>query len=270
MLNKFDTRDFGAFLINFERACTYTELILTPPPVGDPDGLLRQAIPQYRQALLGLMKTCLDGKVLLSQSVGLQIGRLEHRLSNERDFHHPSLVAEARVTRQLLLDDLAQHAFVTIPRDFRQFYEQSEPLFGQEVADEFQDANRDIEGAGRCLALSEWTACVFHCMRVLEHGLGKMAGRFSVPFGVDSWHAVLRGIEDGITILRNQRSLTEEMRAEITYYSDIASQFRHFKDAWRNHVSHAREHYDDRVAMKVYTAVRDVMQQLAKPVLSGP
>jgi hypothetical protein len=77
---------------------------------------------------------------------------------------------------------------------------------------------------------------------------------------------VIKGIEDGITDLRNKRGLTDQDRKEITYYSDAASQFRHFKDAWRNHVSHGREHYDQRDAEKVLTNVREFMQHLAKPV----
>ena len=93
-----------------------------------------------------------------------------------------------------------------------------------------------------------------------------MAKRFNVPFAVDSWHKVIKGIEDGITDLRNKQGLTEQDRKEITHYSDAASQFRHFKDAWRNHVAHGREHYDDRDADKVLTHVIEFMKHLAVAV----
>ena len=39
--------------------------------------------------------------------------------------------------------------------------------------------------------------------------------------------------------------------------------FRHFKDAWRNHVSRSKEHYDERDAERVYGQVRDFMQKIA-------
>ena len=100
-------------------------------------------------------------------------------------------------------------------------------------------------------------------MRVLEQGLRQMAQRFNVPFRQDSWHKVLQGIEDGIEALRNKGSLTDKDRSEITFYSEAAAQVRYFKDAWRNHVAHAREHYDEREADSVYTHVRDFMQHMA-------
>jgi hypothetical protein len=145
-------------------------------------------------------------------------------------------------------------------------YQQTTPAFGVEVEAAFPDATGEIAAASRCYAVDEWTACVFHAMRVLEHGLRPIAQRFNVDFAVDSWHKVIKGIEDGLNALRNKQGLTERDRQEITYYSDAASQFRHFKDAWRNHVSHAREHYDEREAEKVLTHVREFMQHLATPV----
>jgi hypothetical protein len=96
-----------------------------------------------------------------------------------------------------------------------------------------------------------------------------MAVRFNVSFAVDSWHRVITGIEDGIVALRNPppgTALSDTDRKEITFYSEAASQFRYYKDAWRNHVSHAREHYDDRDAETVLTHVRATMQTLAKGI----
>jgi len=143
---------------------------------------------------------------------------------------------------------------------------EAEILWGDATLGAFPEATRDMGAAMRCSALNEWTACVFHLMRVLELGLRTMATRFAVPFEVDSWHKVIKGIEDGIGELRNKQGLTVKDRAEITYYSDAASQFRHFKDAWRNHVSHSREHYDGRDAAKVLAHVVEFMQHLAMPV----
>jgi hypothetical protein len=153
--------------------------------------------------------------------------------------------------------------FFCIERGAGASFGRSDP-FGEEVATAFPDAKRDIEASARCLALREWTACVFHSMRTLEHGLRPVATRFDVPFTTDSWHAVLKGIEAGITALRNKPNLTVDDRLEITFYSDAATQFRHFKDAWRNHVSHSREHYDDRDAPRVFDHVRDFMQHMAR------
>jgi hypothetical protein len=167
--------------------------------------------------------------------------------------------------RELLFDtvlELTEPMFFCVKASHRALYEQREPPFGDIVETTFPDSKRDVAAAARCLALDEWTACVFHLMRVLEHGLRKMAARFGVPFATDSWHRVIKGIEDGISDLRNKPSLTDLERREITYYSEAASQFRHIKDAWRNHVSHAREHYDERDANSVCAHVKELMQHL--------
>lgn len=165
-----------------------------------------------------------------------------------------------------LIAELSEPMFLHIAANRRTLYEQKSPSFGLEVDLMFPDAKRDIEAASRCLALDEWTACVFHCMRVLEHGLRPLAQRFNVDFKVYAWHAVIKDVEQGIDALRNKGNLTDKDREEITFYSDAATQFRYFKDAWRNHVSHAREHYDERDADKVYGHVRDFMQHMvSKP-----
>ena len=160
--------------------------------------------------------------------------------------------------------ELESNVFLVVHPSRRQLFEQAAPQFGVEVETQFPQSSKDIAAAGRCYALEEWTACVFHSMRVLEHGLRAMATRFDVPCGVDSWHKIISGIEDGLTRLRNKHGLTDQDRNEITHYSDAAAQFRYFKDAWRNHVSHSGEFYDERDAEKVFRHVREFMQQLAR------
>jgi hypothetical protein len=68
-------------------------------------------------------------------------------------------------------DEMTSQVILAIDADRRMLYEQPEPPFRQAVAERFPDANRDIAAAGRCLTLEEWTAAVFHLMRVLEQGL---------------------------------------------------------------------------------------------------
>ena len=98
---------------------------------------------------------------------------------------------------------------------------------------------------------------------LLEHGLRLVAERFNVPFATDSWHKVIRGVEEGLAGLRNRSALSDADRRDITVYSEAAAQFRYFKDAWRNHVSHSRESYDERDASTVMTHVREFMHHLA-------
>jgi hypothetical protein len=198
----------------------------------------------------------------LPQRFNWKLDRIDEAIRQER-FDARAVHTQLTEAAYDLMAELQEPMFLHIDSERRRFYEQQEPPFGVDVETSFPDSARDIAAANRCYALDEWTACVFHSMRVLEHGLRRIAKRFSVSFTTDSWHVVIRNVEAEIDAMRNKSGLTEQDRTEITYYSDAASQFRYFKDAWRNHVSHAREHYDEREAEKVLTHVKEFMQHLA-------
>jgi cell fate (sporulation/competence/biofilm development) regulator YlbF (YheA/YmcA/DUF963 family) len=161
--------------------------------------------------------------------------------------------------------------FLHIESQRRETYEQKEPLFGKPVADSFNAANRDIAAAGRCLALDEPTACVFHLMRVLEHGLRALAEKVGLDndaMAHENWQNVIDQIEKKIRALD---SLTKGPAKvdRLKNYSAAAVQFRYFKDAWRNHVSHARESYDPREAESVFIHVKEFMQHLTVNASDG-
>src|SRR5205823_2346014 len=78
--------------------------------------------------------------------------------------------------------ELGAQVFLRLSPDRVAMYEQNVPPFGMEVADYFTDIEitRDIAACSRCLALEEWTASVFHCMRVLGVGVRLFAKRIGV------------------------------------------------------------------------------------------
>jgi len=161
-----------------------------------------------------------------------------------------------------LVIDLANSLFLTIPFDQAEFYVQSQPLFGQEVGDAFPDADADIAAAGRCLALEEWTAAVFHLMRASEVALRLLARRLRIrKTEIKEWATLLQDI-DRVLIQLRQRRRTSKRDRNLQYYSQARSSFAAFKDAWRNHVMHSRVEYDKKEAMKIYEHVKALMQQL--------
>jgi hypothetical protein len=83
-------------------------------------------------------------------------------------------------------DEAAELTFLYIDAEKLNLYGQPH-LFGKEVAARFPDSEYDIAEAGNCLALGRNTACVFHCMRVLEYGLSALAKKFKVPFEHTTW-----------------------------------------------------------------------------------
>jgi hypothetical protein len=76
--------------------------------------------------------------------------------------------------------ELTERVFVQIDSDRSAYMTTPEesavsPIFGTDVANNFSSAMNDAWGAGLCFATLRNTACVFHCMRVLEKGLISLA-----------------------------------------------------------------------------------------------
>jgi hypothetical protein len=173
------------------------------------------------------------------------------------------LVSELQMN---LLHDLEIHVFLCIPHLQRSLYEEPEKWFGQQVVDGFPDARRALRDAGRCLALDQWTAAVFHAMRILEHGLRAFASRvgltLAVPMELENWKNIIDQIEKEI---RKQEALPKSAAksAELQFCANAAAHFWYIKEAWRNHVSHSRADYDEDEAARVVEHVRDFMRALA-------
>ena len=181
-------------------------------------------------------------------------------------------LTETRVLLQELHNDILvvfkdRHFLMLDQLDEVINYRQPHPLFGPDVENYFPLATYDISAAGRCLALGEWTACVFHLMRVVEVGLRYFAGELGIEMkeGIDyaEWGAILKRIETTFE-QTEQQARGAEKSATQQFYSQVAINIGHFKNAWRNHVMHTREKSDDREAPEVFRYTRSFMQKLAE------
>lgn len=164
-----------------------------------------------------------------------------------------------------LTDGLGENVFLYIKSDRRTFYEQPEPPFGPQVEDLFPNAKLDISHAARCIAFDEWTACVFHLMRVLEHGLRYVANDIGLTMSPEldeQWKTLIDRMLSEISKLEGKPK-TPEKAEQLKFYSTVGLDLRNFKNAWRNDVSHSRETYDERQAMAVWDQVRRFMQAIA-------
>jgi hypothetical protein len=100
-------------------------------------------------------------------------------------------------------------------------------------------------------------------MRVLERGLNSLAGKFGVDFSHTNWHNVIEPLEKKIRQMDS--SFGTDWKELQKFYSRAAMQFMSLKDAWRNHVMHARGvPYDPGTALSVFAHVREFMQALAE------
>jgi len=138
-------------------------------------------------------------------------------------------------------------------------------LFGQDVTDHFPSATVDIEEAGKCLALSRATACVFHLMRVMEIGLRVLSATLNDP-SLDpqrnpNWGAILGRCRAELAKPLAKRS--PEWVADEHFLSEAAATLEAVKNAWRNPTMHVEISYDDDKALDVWNSVRAFMRHLA-------
>jgi hypothetical protein len=169
------------------------------------------------------------------------------------------------------LNELRRQVYLHITPDKLKFYFEGKDrckrnIFGDEVDKAFPSTREDIYEAGNCLALERWTASVFHCMRTLELGLQALATELSISFSgtldLQNWQNIIESIES--EILKLEKIPKSKYKSNtLKFFSGAAMQFRWFKEAWRNHVAHVRESYDEGKAVSILTHVREFMQQLA-------
>lgn len=163
--------------------------------------------------------------------------------------------------------ELEEQLFFVVPASHKKWFTFGDvAIFGTAVADAFPDSTPDIAEAGRCYALDRWTASVFHLMRALELALHKWARELGVDqfsaIELENWKNILDAAEKKVKELDGQsKSATKDK--ELKYYGETLGRYRAIKDAWRNHVAHARERYDEGRALSILNNVKEFMSLLA-------
>jgi hypothetical protein len=216
---------------------------------------------ELRSALLGLVPHV---KALpLSAAVKDQFKRLNDYVDKSRLEDARGVIALVDDFHAAFIKDFNEDVLVVVPRDKWPLYEPIGPLFGDDVEAKF-DVSFDVSAAGRCLALEEWTASVFHCMRVLEIGLVAFHQELKLPpRDRPEWNELLADIDNERKRLREMNRAIRPPMELLDHYDSIASSFRSFRGAWRNHVMHSRSNYTEKEAPEIYAAVKSFMKELA-------
>jgi hypothetical protein len=168
-----------------------------------------------------------------------------------------------------VVSELASHLCFFVGSEFKWHYLTPERVTGSAFESIFPDSVKDAHDGIRCFILDQWTASVFHFMRVLEHGIRHIGVEVGLPeenLKQENWKNIIDQVEKKI---RGMEGLpkSEDKSVQLSYFSEAASNFRYFKDAWRNHVAHSRVSYDSKDAKRVMDHVIDFMQHLAARTL---
>lgn len=173
---------------------------------------------------------------------------------------------EALSMLQFVIDrELGEHVFIFIPEE-RVAWLNKQDAFGPEVSLNFTSAKEDIIESANCYAVGLYTACIFHTMRVLEHGIKALAKDVGLKFYRQSWGTIIKKIKDNIDL--EIKSLSgqpkDPARTErLQFLSQTAQEFTYFKDGWRNYVMHGEDKYDGPKALSVLNHVKTFMAHLA-------
>ena len=195
---------------------------------------------------------------------------LDEAVEEEPDIH--TIISGLKNFNTTLEDELRRRVFLYITPDDLGFYKAPEAFFPFTVK-AYPASRFDIAEACRCYALGCYTASVYHSMGVVQAGLHALATELGVTFthSIDlaEWNGIINALETAIKPYR-EGPRSDEKDRKLSFYSGCASQFRYFKDAWRNHVAHMREEYDRDQAHSILLHVRDFMEKLAYRIKENP
>jgi hypothetical protein len=102
-------------------------------------------------------------------------------------------------------------------------------------------------------------------MRVLERGLEALCAEpdLQIPFGQNNWKNVIDQIESKVHGLGASLPSSTRKSELLAFYSRTCFHFTYFKDAWRNHVMHARKDLDLKESTEVIEHVKRFMAELS-------
>lgn len=162
--------------------------------------------------------------------------------------------------------ELQAQRFFHLPKDKLHYFE-AENLFGEEVGARFPSTITDIEEAGRCFALSRYTASAFHCMRAVEVGLKAIGRHLQIARVRDdswSWEKVLTEILQAIQKNRAKKPKPKLWKQRDPFLVDAHAHLHALRKAWRNPTMHTVRTYNEEQAHEIFQAARGFMRHLSE------
>jgi hypothetical protein len=172
-----------------------------------------------------------------------------------------------------IIDELEDQSFLHVKTTRVDFYEKSE-LFGPKVSKKFGTVNGEITNAGTCFSLEQYTACVFHLMRVMEHCVQRFGIKLKVEIDVknESWSVIMDHVNREIERMPGGPKATSGAKATLAQKAKrqkmalAASRLDHVRIAWRNDVMHPKAKYDENEAKEVIASVQAFLENIVNLV----
>ena len=179
----------------------------------------------------------------------------------------PQSSREIQRLKEAIDSELESHVFFFVPSHRAKYYYRE---FDEQLLNSFPKTTKELIRAGNCFTVGEYTACVFHSMRALEIGLKAFAVYLNVnlPFPLDlaTWMNLITKIEKEIKSKEQNLPRGADKDEELTFCSEAALNFRYFKNAFRNHVAHAIDTYDEVESKKIMEHSEDFIKVLSTKI----
>jgi hypothetical protein len=117
----------------------------------------------------------------------------------------------------------------------------------------------NLQDARFCYLYDACTASVFHSMRAAEKILTVLARSLGEEAAREQWQTLIERIEAKIKNLDGLPKGAEKERKQASY-SEMAMQLRYIKNAWRNHVMHARVDYGEKQAREIWWHIERTLE----------
>ncbi|WP_156929157.1 hypothetical protein [Bradyrhizobium sp. th.b2] len=181
------------------------------------------------------------------------------------------LVPELMQLRIRIEQELRRKDFLFVSEEMTKLYNESDPRRGAvkgsdpfELGKKFKKAHADIASAGRCLAVEESTACVFHLMRAMEAAVRDLSQRRHIQLPITpktTWRG-LTGQMDGK--IAKMPENTVSLKRKKNRWEEARANLHHVGSVWRNNTMHPASSYTPSQARDIYEACRVLMTSLAR------
>jgi hypothetical protein len=186
-----------------------------------------------------------------------QIDRVEEMFDANRNYTYPQISTAILEVSSRLRDELEARKIYMVSAERNAYLAGTQ--FAPSVGERFPDAIEDMDEAARCFAFERPTACIFHLMRVTEHGVKAIADLLEIKDHAPTWEPIIRKIDDELKTPYKDR----KYKGDQDLLANMSTHLHAVKVAWRNKTMHIEKVNTMPQAKKVYDATCGLMDYLA-------
>lgn len=171
------------------------------------------------------------------------------------------LISQLSTLLTFAVEELATYKFISILPENAEIF--SEPLskFDDQIMESFPGVTFELEEAGKSFALNRYTACIFHLMRAMEYGVGKLARELNATVVNKNGETLAWGI-----LTANIKSEVEKLNGgpEKDSWLEVHSMLYSVNRAFRTKTAHPEKIYTQEQALSAISAVNGFLSHMAE------